>query len=430
MTRTKKIAVAIIAVILLAAIGVTAVFAVKSNPEEEAGAVQAVQQAEQALTVSNRDQAFAAAKRSLNQEQLGWIMYAIENGRLPELTPEQLADLYEVVMRFFEDGFAAGFGSIDPEVFSRMFAMYENSGMGDFPAVLREGQQFDLYLNSHLERALDEGAIPQALYDLIVSAMETGGIAVNDGQAAELRAFAVGILTQALAEGKIPQALYDIAVTAIETGDFEPTAEQIAQLQEYALGMLDRAFAEGMIPTEYYDTIRAAIGTLDFKPLVIMALDKALEEGKIAQEWYDMITAAIGDEDFKPLAIAALDQALEEGAITQEYYDIIITAMETGEFELTDGMKADLKAKAKEQLQKGLAAALEEGIITQNLYGILITAIETGSIEPNTELIMELHISALTLLTRLLDGGVITQEQYDALVSAIGDLGRQLTVIG
>lgn len=465
MTRAKKIVVVITAVMLVATIGVTAVYATKNSPgENELG--QIGQQAEQVQTIKSQtaNQALAAARRGLDPEQIDWILYAIDNGKLPDLTAEQLADLYAGVMRLLEDGFAAGFGDIDPEIFARVFAMYEDGRIGDLKAVLGAGQRIDFDMGSQLERALAEGAIPRALYDVIVSAMETGELAISDEQAAELQAYILGILAQALAEEKIPQALYDIAVAAIETGEFEPTTEQIAELQAYALGMLDRALADGKIPQEYYDMIAAAIKTGEckplalavlnqaledgkitqewydiitaaietgeFEPLTVAALNQALEEGKITQEWYDIIAAAIETEEFEPLAIAALNQALEEGKIAQEYYDVIIAAIETGEFELTEEMRADLQAGIKEHLLEGLAAAREEGIISQKLYGILASGIETGSIVLNTELLMELHVSAITLLTRLLNEGVITQEQYDALVTVIGDVGRQLAVRG
>jgi len=380
MTRTNKIAAVVAAVVMVLGIGATAVYATSANARDYIQPEPAVSQDAviQTLEYIYAPQALTDITRGFTAEQIDWILYAMDNGKLPELSVEQIAEFQARVRDLLEPIYGSDLGMFfDVEMLDGLFAAF-GDGNFDLSAILGADLQTILgaedlqamletlgiqaSLNEYLERGLNEGMIPPVLYDVIISAIETGEIDLTDEQIAELKVYAYGLLAWALEEEKIPQEFYDLAITAIETGEIELTDEQKAQLEAHV------------------------------------------------------------DE--------ALAMILAEEKIPQEYRDMIAAAVETGEFNLTDEQKADLMAKADELLDKALEMALEEGIISQRLYNILASAKQTGSLELTIELIAEVHSGAVKILTLCLDEGKITQEQYDALVAVLEDIGRQIAVRG
>lgn len=414
MTRKNRIMAIVAAIVLVASFGVSAVYAVANNPGTESvpELTEIAAQVPEAV-VQTPAHAPARALIGFTPEQVDWILYALDNGKLPDLTEEQMAGLIQSAKMMFEQGFAAGMVGIDPEMFDRMFKEFEEGGM-DFSAFL--GTNLRSSFDGLVARGLDEGMIPPALLDIFNAAVETRELSISDEQIAELQAFAVQLLEKGLAEGMIPQVIYDVAIQTLKTGEFEISDDQMDELKAIALFALEQAYTEEKIPQECYDMIISAIQTGDF----------AIPDGMIPaeyMEYYDMIVAAVETGDLS--GVRAMVPPEYQG-----YFDAVLAAKETGEIVLTDEQKTGLIKKAKELAVEALAIGLKEGIISQRLYNMLVPGIAVGDIELSIELIAELYSSATALRERCLDEGLITQEQYDSISAAIEEIAIQLAING
>ena len=408
MTKKEKIMAIIATVILTATLSVTAVFAMTGNIEEpEQGLLQG--QSAESLSVEPEEPSATPSFgiKGLTDEQIDWILYAMENGKLPELTAEQIAGLRAVLSENIQQGFLGG--KVTMEQIDMMLAFME-TGKFELTDELKEELKAELLAKADemLGLALEEGYITQGLYDILLSALENETIEFTEELEAELLAMANKLLGLALEEGYITQGLHDILLSAMNTGNIEFTEELRAELQVNIGALLSLALAEGKIDQEHYDEISAILEN---------GIPELTDEQKA---------------EYMAKLYEALDEGLAEGKLPQEHYDMIISVLENGIPEFTEDEIAEIKAhveeKGKEALVKGLKQGLAEGYIIQGVYDAMILALETGEIELTPKLLSELMTNISMLLERCLAEDKITQEQYDMIVSKIEEFSQAVVM--
>ena len=142
MLKNKKIAIIAIAVTMIVVTCATAVYAITGNPEaaQPASVEEPVIEPVEVQAVENGGQAKPNALdgRGLTEEQIDWIMYVMDNGRLPDLTDEQLDELRAAAGEYFARMFPDGGGEFFLENFDRVLAAFDADGRdfsGDLTAI-------------------------------------------------------------------------------------------------------------------------------------------------------------------------------------------------------------------------------------------------------------------------------------------------------
>jgi len=413
MTKKEKIMATIATMILIAAFSVTVVFAVtgytsipdQATPRENASVV--VEAVDKQAAREEAALAHSFGIKGLTDEQIDWIIYVMDNGKLPALTPEEFAELRAVLAENVEQGFMGG--KISMEQIDMMLA-YMETGKFEFTDEFKAELMAELKVKAGelLGQGLEEGYITQGLYNILVVAMKTGEIEYTEELEAELKINIKALLTMALAEGKITQEQYDEIVFILENGIEALTDEQKAGYEAKFRECLEQGLAEGKLPQEIYD-------------IVIFALDNGKNELTNEKK-----------AELEAMLHGLLDPLVAEGKLPQEHVDIVFSVLENGVPELTDEEKAEIKAhveeKAKEALLKGLDKGFAEGFITKGVYDAAIQAVKTGEVDLTPELIKEVSANGDMLLKLCLAEGKITQEQYDKIISGIEEFTQSMAL--
>lgn len=174
---------------------------------------------------------------------------------------------------------------------------------------------------------------------------------------------------------------------------------------------------EDIIGIQFNDEQKAAIQTK-----INELLEKGLADGKISQELYDVIISAIENgempklnEKHKTEIMAILSEFVmqitqfTDGVLPQEFFDTITSALENVKIpELNDELIAELKDKISGYLGQGM---FENGFSLDIFDSKMPVLTDEKKIEMQS-IIQE-------FLSKALDDGLITQEQYDEIISAI-----------
>jgi len=348
MRKIERIIVIAGSAVMIIAITMTVVFAMTNNAEPYGQAPLANAQAVEAPPAEEEAApALGFGIRGLSDEQIDWILYAMDNGRLPDLNTEQVLGLMTVVRENFADGFMGG--RFPVEHFDRMVLSMagERGSPEDMKAALQEKA------GGLLAQGLAEGMITQRLFDMLAAAIADGNIELTDDLKSELQVNLSALLALGLAEGKIPQEHYDMIVTAMENGAPELTEEQKAEMMVKLNGHLTKALAEGKISQEQFAMITSVMEN---------GAPELTEEQKA-----EMIA------ELEAKAKAHLAKGLAEGKLSKVLYDAAISAMETRKVDFTPELMAELMVSANTVLAKCLA----EERITQEQHDRVVTTIDT-----------------------------------------------------